>query len=671
MRYLTLIILIIYSLSVQAQPRYALVIGNSNYPGKSAYLTNPVNDAKDMKALLTSELGFSVIDGYDVNQRQFKRLIQKFNQRLRESDSPAVALIYFSGHGFAGKDQNDNDTNYLVPLWPKNMPPTDQISLEDISISSNSLVKGMRRYNKKGVNMIVLDACRNSPKGFVENYQEEAKGNLGGFVNMDSRGIFIAYATALGHISYGASDIRNSIYTGKLLEVLKDKAFRHKNITEVFNETAFRVAKFTDHYQEPWFSASGVKFCFENCSSLPQLSPPKSDISSDISQLLRTCQQHFNAYRLTTGRGGTALDCYSDVLKKDRNNAEALRGLDKIEATYVAWIERALSRGQKKRAERYMAGLRLVNPESPKLRDFEDQMQTPPVHTPHRQSFSAGEVYRDRLKDGSKGPQMVWIAAGSFEMGSNNGSSREKPVHRVSITQPFAMGRYEVTVGEFRQFVNATGYRTDAEKKGSCYSWSSGGKYINGVNWRSPGFSQNDNHPVVCVSWNDAMAYAKWLSQQTGKQYSLPSEAQWEYAARAGTKTARYWGNDADDACGYANVADKKAKQKYSGWTIHNCTDGYVYTAPVGQFEPNAFGLFDMLGNVWEWCADPWHSNYKGAPTDGQVWSGGDESYRVLRGGSWNYIPGFARTAGRRRITSVGRAGGYGFRVVSSVAWAL
>jgi formylglycine-generating enzyme required for sulfatase activity len=614
-------------------------------------LTNPVNDAKDMKALLTSELGFSVIDGYDVNQRQFKRLIQKFNQRLRESDSPAVALIYFSGHGFAGKDQNDNDTNYLVPLWPKNMPPTDQISLEDLSISSNSLVKGMRRYNKKGVNMIVLDACRNSPKGFVENYQEEAKGNPGGFVNMDSRGIFIAYATALGHISYGASDIRNSIYTGKLLEVLKDKAFRHKNITEVFNETAFRVAKFTDHYQEPWFSASGVKFCFENCSSLPQLSPPKSDISSDISQLLRTCQRHFNANRLTTGRGGTALDCYSEVLKKDRNNAEALRGLDKIEATYVAWIERALSRGQKKRAEQYMAGLRLVNPESPKLRDFEDQMQTPP-----RQS--AGEIYQDRLQDGSKGPQMVWIAAGSFQMGDiQGGGYDEKPVHRVSITQDFAMGRYEVTVGEFRQFVNATGYRTDAEKKGSCYSWKQGWKNIKGANWRSPGFSQNDNHPVVCVSWNDAMAYAKWLSQQTGKQYSLPSEAQWEYAARAGTETKYWWGN---------NIGKNRANCNGCGsrWDKKS-------TAPVGSFAPNSFGLYDTVGNVWEWCADPWHNNYKGAPTDGQVWSGGDESYRVLRGGSWNNLPRSARTAFRNWDSSDVRNDIFGFRVVSSVAWAL
>jgi uncharacterized caspase-like protein len=258
----------IYSLTVQAQPRYALVIGNSNYneTGEKGYLTNPINDAKDMKALLTSQLGFSVIDGYDVNQIEFNRLIQKFNKHLINSDSPAVALFYFSGHGFTGKDQNGNDTNYLVPLWPKNVPPTDQVSLEYSSISSKRIVTGMRRYNKEGVNMIVLDACRSSAKGFVENYQEEEKGNnRGGFVNIDSSGIFLAYSTALGRTSYGATNTRNSVYTAKLLEVLKDKTFWSKNITEVFNETAFRVAKFTQRYQVPWFSGSGVKFCFKNC----------------------------------------------------------------------------------------------------------------------------------------------------------------------------------------------------------------------------------------------------------------------------------------------------------------------------------------------------------------------------------------------------------------------
>jgi len=633
MRYLTLIILMIYSLSVQAQPRYALVIGNSNYnePGKKGYLTNPVNDAKDMKALLTKQLGFTVIEGYNVNQMKFNRLIQKFNKRLRKSDSPAVALFYFSGHGFSGKDQRGNDTNYLVPLWSKNAPPTDQVSLEYSSISSNYIVTSMRRYNKNGVNLMVLDACRGSPKGFVQNYQEEEKGSQGGFVNMDSRGVFLAYATALGRSSYGATNTRNSIYTSKLLEVLKESAFWHKNITEVFNETAFRVAEFTQHYQEPWFSASGVKFCFESClqSYIPK---PKSDISSDISQLLRTCQEHFDAYRLTTGVGGTALECYSEVLKKDRNNMEALRGLKKIEAKYVAWIERALNRKQKERALRFMASLRLVNPESPKLRDFEDRLS--------EQSFSVGDVFQDTLKDGSKGPEMVWIAAGSFQMGDiqGGGESDEKPVHRVSITQDFGMGRYEVTVGEFRQFVNATGYRTEAEKGDGCYIYKNGWNKKRDANWRNPYFSQNDNHPVVCISWNDAVAYAEWLSQQTGKKYRLPTEAEWEYVARAGTTTKYWWGNTASHD--YANYgADSCCSPLARG------KDRWEYTAPVSSFAPNQFGIYNTVGNVWEWTQDIYSSDYYKNTIYSDPTGPSTGSDRVYRGGGWYGTATYCRAA--------------------------
>jgi formylglycine-generating enzyme required for sulfatase activity len=155
-------------------------------------------------------------------------------------------------------------------------------------------------------------------------------------------------------------------------------------------------------------------------------------------------------------------------------------------------------------------------------------------------------------------------------------------------------------------------------------------------NWRNPRFTQTDNHPVVCVSWNDATAYVKWLSQQTGKQYRLPSEAEWEYAARAGTEISRYWGNDLDDACRYANVADKTAKKKFSGWSIHNCTDGYVYTAPVGSFKSNAFGLYDTVGNVWEWTCSEYEKSYKGKEKHclSKISTNNDREF-VLRGGSW------------------------------------
>jgi formylglycine-generating enzyme required for sulfatase activity len=252
-----------------------------------------------------------------------------------------------------------------------------------------------------------------------------------------------------------------------------------------------------------------------------------------------------------------------------------------------------------------------------------------------------GTEFRDRLADGSFGPEMVWIPAGSFRMGDiqGGGYSNEKPVHRVSVDK-FAMGKFEVTVGEFRKFVNAENYKTDAEKKGSCYSYSKSWKRVKGANWRSPGFSQNDNHPVACVSWNDATAYTKWLSQQTGKQYRLPTEAEWEYAARAGTETKYWWGNEID-----------KSKANYS-WNLGK-------TTPVGNYKPNQFGLYDTVGNLWEWTCSEYTEKYNNKEKQCVT----NANRLSLRGGSWNNIPTWMRSAFRGRITPTGRHGDIGFRV--------
>jgi formylglycine-generating enzyme required for sulfatase activity len=240
------------------------------------------------------------------------------------------------------------------------------------------------------------------------------------------------------------------------------------------------------------------------------------------------------------------------------------------------------------------------------------------------------EVFRDRLKDGRDGPEMIWIPAGRFQMGDiqGGGSSDEKPVHRVSINK-FAMGRYELTVGEFRQFVNANGYKTDAEKGGDCWSWAKDWKNVKGANWRNPGFSQSDNHPVVCVSWNDATAYAEWLSQQTGQQYRLPTEAQWEYAARAGTTTKYWWGND---------IGSNKANCGGCGSQWDN-----KMTAPVGSFAPNQFGLYDTVGNVWEWTCSEYEDKYTGKEQR-CVKSAGRFA---ARGASWGFNAWRARSAYR------------------------
>ncbi len=233
----------------------------------------------------------------------------------------------------------------------------------------------------------------------------------------------------------------------------------------------------------------------------------------------------------------------------------------------------------------------------------------PPVAAP---SPRVGQIFRDKLKDGSDGPSLVVIGAGSFQMGSPEGEvgrESDERRHNVTIENAFALGQHEVTVGDFQRFVEATKYQTEAERnaggKDGCYAWSATdgkGDWRAGLHWRKPGYEQSDQHPVVCVSWNDAVAYTEWLSKQTGQRYRLPTEAEWEYAARAGTTSARYWGDDPSEACQYANVADQtKGPQGHRWKDRHACNDGHWYPAAVGSFKVNAWGLGDMLGSVWEW----------------------------------------------------------------------
>ncbi|MGH8578361.1 MAG: formylglycine-generating enzyme family protein, partial [Gammaproteobacteria bacterium] len=270
-------------------------------------------------------------------------------------------------------------------------------------------------------------------------------------------------------------------------------------------------------------------------------------------------------------------------------------------------------------------------------------------------------------------PAMVVIPPGSFQMGSAETeagrSGDEGPRHGVTIPRPFAMGRCEVTVGQFRRFVSETGYVTRAERKGGCYFYddvSKRAKQDQARRWNKPGFSQGEGHPVVCVALEDAKAYIDWLSGRTGARYRLPTEAEWEYAARAETSGSRYWDDEADAACAFANGADQQVAAKYPYWSTANCDDGCLYTAPTGTYRPNHLGLYDMLANAWEWTADCWHKSYDNAPRDGSAWletGGGDCDRRVVRGGSWLNIPQGLRSAGRFRLRSVDANDGQGFRL--------
>ena len=259
-------------------------------------------------------------------------------------------------------------------------------------------------------------------------------------------------------------------------------------------------------------------------------------------------------------------------------------------------------------------------------------------------ALSALEVFRECAEC----PQMVAVPPGEFTMGSPPHEDRweggrEDPQHKVSISKGFALGRFEVTRAQYDSFVADTN-RPDAP----CAVWDRGQWLAEpSRNWREPGFGQDQGHPVVCVSWNDALAYTQWLTRKTGKAYRLPSEAEWEYAARAGTLTARHWGEDAAGGCAFANQGDQSLRAALGLDGVADCDDRRVYTAPAGSYLPNPWGLFDMLGNAWEWTHDCWNPGYNGAPEDGSAWTVGDCSLRVPRGGSWNSHQRNVRSANR------------------------
>jgi formylglycine-generating enzyme len=267
------------------------------------------------------------------------------------------------------------------------------------------------------------------------------------------------------------------------------------------------------------------------------------------------------------------------------------------------------------------------------------------------------------IRDCTECPQLGVIPAGSFTMGSQEseeGHEFGEIQHNVTISNGFAMGRNPITKEEFRRFVSETGYNA----KGKCFSMDAQGNPSESelYNWETPGFDQKDNEPVVCVNAVDAEAYANWLTRKTGKSYRLPSEAEYEYAARAGTTSARYWGESQDNGCEYANGDGYESQHVFKG-KMTKCNDGFIYTSPVGNYKPNVFGLNDMLGNVWVWLADCWHDSYSGAPENGTAWVEKSCVDRVMRGGSFisNYTS--LRAAARHKAEATKRFHNYGIRI--------
>lgn len=284
------------------------------------------------------------------------------------------------------------------------------------------------------------------------------------------------------------------------------------------------------------------------------------------------------------------------------------------------------------------------------------------------------------FKDCPDCPEMAIIPPGSVFIGSHEeeiGRKRaERPRIKATIEQPIAIATKEVTLAQFRTFMKESGYESVIpEREGkpligcNYYDGKSYG-YVAKHNWEYPGYPQREDAPVVCVSWSDAAAYAKWLSEKTGRQYRVPSTVEFEYASRASQASPWYWGTDPRKACEYANIGDRTFANQYPSEPIFPCTDGYVYTASVGKFKPNDFGLYDMVGNAWEWTNDCFQMDLTNAPTNGESLISGDEvdcTYRTPKGGSWISGIGWSRAAVRSRDFAHYKSFMLGFRVAATV----
>ena len=420
-------------------------------------------------------------------------------------------------------------------------------------------------------------------------------------------------------------------------------------------------------------------------------------------------------------RGGNALDLYRQVQQLDPTNAVAEQGLFEVQHVVLDRALAAVAQNNFADADQALAQAQAIRPGSQQMRDTRERIDdmreqralgvlaqarsaldagnvtlardlaeqargiSPTLSglaefagrlTDARlyASFRPGQVFADRFVDlAGRAPSLVVIPTGSFRMGAadaGEGRSAQVPQHTVTIAKGFALGRSSVTVGEFRQFVRASNYVPDSIKLegASVYDERSGAlRDDKRASWQSDyaGGKAADDLPVVNVSWNDAAAYARWLAARTGKPYRLPSEAEFEYALRAGTTTRYWWGSSTPDARveNLTGSGDRSPNGRRWSHAFRGYKDGYWGPAPVMSFAPNPFGLYDINGNVSEWVADCWHDNYVRAPDDGTAWLNPGCVGHVIRGGSWGSSPDQVDSAYRQGADGNVRSARVGFRV--------
>lgn len=364
----------------------------------------------------------------------------------------------------------------------------------------------------------------------------------------------------------------------------------------------------------------------------------------------------------------------ADTVADARQRVEAIRLARIVELRDSGLRDVTTAAGLKDARGKLAEVLRIAEPGNRVAADFRQRIDL----ATHYGLFRPGQAFTDALYHGGRGPEMVVVPHGGFRMGAADdepeAADAEKPAHYVRFDRGFAMSRHAVTVGEFRRFVEATQYRPRATRRGHSIVYDErSGNFVrrSGVDWRSDyaGEPASDDMPVLHVSVYDAEAYAEWLAGQTGHSYRLPSEAEYEYALRAGQQGRYPWGN-AQPPRGFGNLTggnDTSPGGRHWNNAFTGYGDGYWGPAPVGRFRANAWGLKDLGGNTSEWVADCWHASYRRAPADGAAWFNPGCRSRVVRGGSWASSPAHARAAWRSSSDSDMTNARVGFRVVRGI----
>jgi formylglycine-generating enzyme required for sulfatase activity len=576
--------------------RAALVIGNADYPVST--LANAARDAQSVADTLRAQ-GFDVVLRTNATTQQMRDALADFGRHLRAG---GIAVFYFAGHGL----QAGSSTLLASASADPRVPST----LMTASIDLSSVLDTLSAPRPHALNLVVLDTCLTQPFGPTV-----------AAILLPAQSL-VAFAAAQG--AQAADGTRHGVFTGEWLREIANAP--DESIDSMFAHVSDRVTQATRGMQRPWTVSTLTALTHVFASPNPTLS---KDDSSDAVVALNS-------------RG---------VLATDSNEQYELAFWDSIKnsnyaSDYEAYLK-AYPNGRftplaNARIERLKAAASTTPPAthaaSSPAPTPTPKAATTPTPAPKAAATSAAAPAPTLVlaatgaesKDCAACPAMIPLPAGSFMMGSNIGDPSEKPPHYVSIAAAFAISRYVVTVGQWN----------------ACAD-------VNGCPKLSTENSSMKNAPARDLSWDDAQAYVNWLSKVTGKTYRLPTEAEWEYADRAGTTTKYWWGDQMRKG-----VANCKA-----------CGDPYHKEAPepVGSFAANPIGLYDMNGNVWEWVSDCWHNSYKGAPTDGSTWDTPGCNMRVIRGGSWREGDDYMLSSTRFKYSPSVRQSQNGFRVIKEL----